>query len=111
MTPDLINGLFEFISGLIVWFNVYALYKDKIVKGTNIYVSLFFTFWGLWNLYYYPFLNQWLSFYGGISVTISGTTWVVLAFYYTYTYRKPKMKLKWYQREDITNEIDNQPGF
>jgi len=62
--PDMINGLFEFTSGILSWINVRQLYKDKEVRGYNIKVFSFFVLWGYWNLYYYPNLHQWISFFG-----------------------------------------------
>jgi hypothetical protein len=38
--------------------------------------SLFFTSWGVWNLYYYPSLGQWLSFAAGIALCLGNIAWV-----------------------------------
>ena len=81
--PDLVNGLFEGIGGIMVLLNCYRIIKDKEVKGVDIFASIFFTLWGYWNLYYYPLLGQWLSFLGGLFIVIGNTTWVILAVYYT----------------------------
>jgi len=86
---DTINGGFEFIAGILSWLNVWTLYKHKEVKGYNLYVWVFFTFWGFWNLYYYPSLNQWYSFFGGMSISITNITWITLVIYYKHFYRKP----------------------
>ena len=79
---DLINGSFEFIAGLATWINIKQIIKDKQLKGYNLKVFIFFTIWGFWNLYYYPSLNQWISFIGGISIMIANTIWIILAIYY-----------------------------
>lgn len=79
---DLINGAFEFTAGLMTWLNVRQIIKDKKVRGYNLKVFMFFTLWGYWNLYYYPSLNQWWSFYGGISIMLANTIWLMLAIYY-----------------------------
>ena len=84
MTPDLINGLFEFTAGIMNWINVRRLYRDKEVKGYSPWVFGFFTSWGVWNLYYYPYLGQWWSFAGGISIMGSNMSWLTLAIYYHY---------------------------
>jgi uncharacterized membrane protein YfcA len=76
--PDLINGLFEVIGGIMIWLNVLALMKDKEVKGVNWATTAFFTSWGYWNLWYYPSLNQWMSFVGGLAVVSGNTAWVYL---------------------------------
>lgn len=82
MNPDLINGSFEFLAGIMNWINVYRIYKDKQVKGYSTWVFGFFASWGIWNLYYYPHLDQWISFYGGISITLSNMAWIACAIYY-----------------------------
>ena len=82
--PDLINGLFEASGGLMNWTNVMALYRDKKVRGVNVWASVLFTAWGFWNLYYYPSLNQWASFFGGLVIVAGNTVWICLA----YKYRK-----------------------
>ena len=62
---DVGNGLFESVGAVVCWLNVARLRRDKQVKGVCWSVQVFFTAWGFWNLYYYPSLNQWLSFIGG----------------------------------------------
>lgn len=79
---DLINALFESSAGLFLWNNVRLLYKHKKVRGVSVLSTTVFTLWGYWNLYYYPYLNQWLSFLGGILVVFANTTWVYLALRY-----------------------------
>lgn len=84
MTPDLINGLFEFVGSLMIWANVARILKDKEVKGIDWRVTGFFWVWGLWNLFYYPHLDQWWSFAGGVSIVVANTVWLALAWYYTH---------------------------
>ncbi|MBI5918668.1 MAG: hypothetical protein HY849_04770 [Nitrosomonadales bacterium] len=45
-----------------------VLHAHKAARGVSLASVLFFTLWGLWNLYYYPSLHQPLSFYGGLFV-------------------------------------------
>jgi hypothetical protein len=80
--PDLINGLFESGSGLFQTANCFRLYRDKMVLGIAPTSMAFFTAWGFWNLYYYPNLDQWFSFAGGIVIVSANLTWVSMAFYY-----------------------------
>lgn len=79
---DVINGGFEFISGLFCLINVFRLLKDKIVMGVSAIPTGFFSLWGIWNLYYYPTLNQWFSFIGGIFLVSINVWWLYLVFYY-----------------------------
>lgn len=80
--PDLINGLFEFGGGPFLMGNVKKLYKDKQLRGVMWQPTLFFTTWGYWNCFYYPHLNQWLSFTGGLVIVLVNSAWVYLALKY-----------------------------
>ena len=82
MIADLINGGFELFAGAFVVLNCLQVMKDKQVKGVNILAVTFFTLWGFWNLYYYPSLNQWWSFVGGISIVGANSWWVYLLLKY-----------------------------
>jgi hypothetical protein len=80
--PDLIQGLFGFVGGLITWMNVRQVLKDKRVKGVHWIPTMFFTIWGLWNLYYYPHYGHTLSFVGGLFITLGNAVWVYLLLKY-----------------------------
>ena len=87
---DLINGLFESIGSIAIWLNVIRLYQDKKIAGINISTTVFFTSWGLWNMYYYPSLGQWLSFWGGLSMCVANSIWIAMSLYYVYFYTARK---------------------
>jgi len=57
--------------------------KDKEIKGVSILAIEFFTLWGFWNLFYYPHLEQWFSFYGGLFIVSANCLWVGLIIYYS----------------------------
>jgi hypothetical protein len=82
MTNDLINGGFELLGGFLLLLNVLELYKHKEVKGVHWGPTVFFTSWGFWNLYYYPSLDQWFSFLGGLVIITVNSTWLYLIWYY-----------------------------
>ena len=82
MTPDIINGLFECFGGVFILQNIRKILKDKMVRGADWRVMTFFTVWGYWNLYYYPFLDQWWSFAGGVAIVITNTIYSSLMIYY-----------------------------
>lgn len=82
MSPDLINGIFEFVGSLFIWRSIYLLYKQKQVHGVSVLSIGFFASWGGWNIYYYPCLDQWISFYGGLSIVFANTIWVAQLIYY-----------------------------
>lgn len=83
MWIDWVNGGFEIIGGLMTWLNVFVLYKHKRFAGVHIQTVIFFTVWGAWNLFYYPQLDQTVSFIGGVTVFTANLTWVTLAIYYS----------------------------
>lgn len=81
-SPDVINGLFEFVGGFFILNHARVLYRHKLVKGVSVLSTVFFSSWGIWNLYYYPVLDQWWSFAGGLSITLANLLWISLMFYY-----------------------------
>jgi hypothetical protein len=80
---DLINGAFELVGAVLVWFNVRQLRRDKRVQGVSLSVQGFICTWGFWNLYYYPSLGHWLSFGGGVVLVIGNSVWLGMAVHYT----------------------------
>lgn len=92
--PDLINSMFEFASGILLLNNCRILFKDKKVREVSIFTTAVFAMWGYWNLYYYPHLNQMLSFCAGLLVVAANTLWVILAVYYTRKERKDLKEVK-----------------
>ena len=81
ITPDLINGLIELAGAMFTWRNAWQLWKDREIRGVYWPMSLFFTVWGVWNLYYYPSLGQWVSLYAGILLSSGNVAWVAMAVY------------------------------
>jgi hypothetical protein len=77
------NAFFETVGGVLQVRNTIQIVKDKQVKGVYWPAWLFFTLWGYWNIWYYPSLNQWLSFSGGLLIAASNTVWVALAWKYS----------------------------
>lgn len=82
MSADLFNGLFEAIGGLLILNHCRAVLRDKAVKGVSIFSTTVFCMWGFWNLYYYPSLDQWWSFSGGIVIVAANAVWVGLLLKY-----------------------------
>lgn len=82
MSPDMINGAFEALGSAVLYRNVLQLYRDKQVKGVHWMATGFFAAWGYWNLFYYPHLDQWYSFTGGVSIALANTVWLVQMIYY-----------------------------
>jgi hypothetical protein len=87
---DIINGIFESTGCLFILLHVLKLLKDKKVRGVSIVATTYFTLWGFWNCYYYPHLDQWVSFAGGTSIALMNSVWVILILYYTRKERRLK---------------------
>lgn len=83
---DTINGCFEAVGALAIFGHCWRLWKDKRVAGVSIPATVFFASWGLWNLAYYPHLDQWASFVGGCGIVTGNCIWIAGMIYYT---RKP----------------------
>ncbi len=92
---DFCNGLFEMFGGLMLGLNVVKLYKDKEVKGVHWGAVAFFFSWGLWNLYYYPSLNQWWSFAGGCLIATMNLAWLSMLVFYSVKVHERKPWLCW----------------
>ena len=82
MIPDIVNGSFELLGAPFIFLSILKLQKEKNVKGVSWPHVMFFTAWGFWNLFYYPQLNQWVSFAGGILIVIANSIWVSQIIYY-----------------------------
>lgn len=63
--------------------SVRALWRDKEIKGVHPGPSIFFLCWGIWNLIYYPSLDQYLSFWAGVFLTSTNLLWLGLLVHLT----------------------------
>jgi hypothetical protein len=81
-SKDAINGTFELAAGFFVLNHCRVLYAEKQVRGVSLTSSGFFLLWGMWNMYYYPALNQPLSFYGGVFVVAANAFYLGMLFHY-----------------------------
>ena len=82
MWPDIVNGSYELFAAPFILLSIIRLYKQKEAKGVSWIHVGFITSWGFWNLFYYPHLNQWCSFVGGIAIVIANTIWLSQLLYY-----------------------------
>lgn len=82
LSPDLANATFEGAASFFILLNVRRILRDKLVRGTDWRVMAFFAAWGYWNLFYYPYLGQWLSFAAGLGTVVTDTAYLALMIYY-----------------------------
>ena len=80
--PDLANAAFEGLGGWMILLNVKRILHDKMVRGMDWRVLGFFTSWGFWNLFYYPHLGQWWSFWAGLFIVCANMLYLGLMLYY-----------------------------
>lgn len=91
VTPDLINGLFQVVGAIIQWGNVVRIRKHQSVKGFDPKSIAFFSIYGVWCLYFFQGLDQWLSFIGGVMIVAVNLLWLAHVFYY---WRKSRRRQK-----------------
>lgn len=80
--PDLLNGIFEFGLSYFILKSIQKIRVDKKVLGFYMPTIYWTTAWGLYNIFYYPYLGQWFSFVGGITVVTLNLIWLSHYFYY-----------------------------
>ncbi len=85
MWVDIINGSFELLGAPFILMSVFKLAKEKQVHGVSWMHVGFFSVWGFWNLFYYPYLDQWFSLLGGIAIVIANMIWLIQVAYYSKT--------------------------
>lgn len=80
--PDVVNGTYEVFAGAAILNHCRVLFRDKEVRGVSTLSTAFFASWGAWNLYYYPVLGQWWSFFGGLVVFSANALWLAMMLRY-----------------------------
>lgn len=81
--PDTVNGAFELAGGLFILQSILRLHREKIVRGVSWVHVGFFSTWGVWNLFYYPYLGQWMSYAGSIGIVAANTYWLLQILHYS----------------------------
>jgi len=76
---DIGNAVFEGGGATLVWLNVSRLRRDREIKGIDWRVQAFWAAWGVWNVFYYPQLDQWLSAAAGLVLVTGNLVWCALA--------------------------------
>jgi hypothetical protein len=94
LTNDMINGALEFGGSLFLFRNCWMLYEDKVVKGVSPWATFYFFSWAVWNLFFYPSLNQYWSWIGGMCIGLSQFVWIVLALWYRFNKPEPLQALE-----------------
>lgn len=82
MTPDQINAALIFIGSLMVFKSCFLVYRDKVVRGVSMLANMYFTGWGMWNVFYFPHLHQFWSFAAEMCICTANILWLFLMLYY-----------------------------
>ena len=82
MLPDAINAGFEVFASVVSTLSLIAIYKAKRIIGVSPWPTVFFSVWGMWNLFYYPHLGQvWSTLAAGCML---GVNMIWLYMYYQF---------------------------
>lgn len=76
---DALNAAFQAAGAVAAWNNTRALWRDKAAQGVRVSSVAFFAVWGVWNVYYFAELGQWLSVVTGGLLAAANVAWVALA--------------------------------
>jgi hypothetical protein len=75
---DFLNSWFEWIASGMVYLNVWTIFKAKKINGVSLFATWYFSALGLFNLFYYSQLHQYISFSAGILVAIGDLIYLYL---------------------------------
>ncbi len=82
MNLDLINGIFEFLMSVVIFYSCWQLYKDKEIKGIHVSIVVLPLIWGIFRLFYYPSLDQTYSLFATSLVVSANLLYITLILYY-----------------------------
>jgi len=80
--PDMINAALQLSGAVLTFLNIKRIIEHKEVKGVSTIPVMNWIVRGWWNLYYFPYLGQMISFVAGILVVTANMWWLALMFYY-----------------------------
>lgn len=78
MTPDLINAAFSYSGVVAIGLSIAKLCRDRKVAGVHWGMVAFFFSCGCWQMYYYPYLEQWYSAAGAALTAVVNGLYLVL---------------------------------
>ena len=82
INQDFINFIFETFGFIFIILSINKLLRNKDSSGVSSSTILFFISWGIWNIYYYPYLSQHWSALGAVLTLIANIIWFILILYY-----------------------------
>ena len=98
MTKDLINGILEMGGALITLLSVRQILRDRAMAGFHWGPTIFFTGWGVWNLYFYPSISMPLSTAGSAALVLVNAFYLhlMLRFWRGNQRKSPEYIITWH---------------
>ena len=84
MNIDQDNAVFELFGAILTLLHSRAILRDRRVAGVSILAVSGFAAWGIWNLFYYPSLDQWWSFSAGLLLCFANLLYLSLLVWFRY---------------------------
>lgn len=79
---DFINACIEFAAAFFILFSVRKLHTDKLVRGVSWVQIAFFTWLGVWNLFYFQAIGSPWSFWAGVVILAVNATYLGMILFY-----------------------------
>lgn len=76
---DIVNAVYEIGGTAATVVNIRTLLRDRIIRGMHWAATTFFFSWGVWNLYYYSHLDQFVSMLAASTLAVSNCVYLLLA--------------------------------
>jgi hypothetical protein len=95
---DLINGLLELGGALITLLSVRQILRDRVMMGFHWGPTIFFTGWGVWNLYFYPSIGMPISTAGAAALVLVNAVYLslMLRFWNGNRRKSPEYIITWH---------------
>jgi cation transport ATPase len=84
LTMDQANACLEMGGAFLRTLDCIKLFQDKRFSGGHLGTALYFLGWGVFNVFFYPSLNQVWSFWAAIVLMVMNGLWFVMALYYNH---------------------------
>jgi hypothetical protein len=81
---DQANACLEMGGAFLRTLDCIKLFQDKRFSGGHLGTALYFLGWGVFNVFFYPSLNQVWSFWAAIALMAMNGLWFVMAVHYNY---------------------------
>lgn len=84
LTMDQANAALEMGGAFLRTLDCIKLFQHKRFVGGHLGTALYFLLWGVFNVFFYPSLNQVWSFWAALALMVINGLWFVMAVYYNH---------------------------